>query len=99
MATLSRKTTPASEAARRTAEGGGDGDRAGDGAWGHADDLEGARGRKIECTPAFPTRKLQGLLVAAVHRHLRLQVARHVGVLAAKLLCGERRELTSLGSG
>ena len=56
-------------------------------------------GEKKSARPAFLLASLQGLLVAAVHRHLRLQVARHVGVLAAKLLCGERRELTGLGSG
>lgn len=59
--------------------------------------LEGEKKRHAP-PHSYSQASLQGLLVAAIHRHLRLQVARHIGVLAAKLLRGECREITGLGS-
>ena len=56
-----------------------------------ADDLEGARLQAKRVHEPILLASSQGLLVASVHPNLRLQVARHVGVLAAKLLRGEWR--------
>ena len=60
----------------------------------HADDLEGARLQTKRVHEPILLASSQGLLVATVHRHLRLQIARHVGVLAAKLLRGEWRNVS-----
>ena len=67
--------------------------------------LRGPLGVRFEPRPwlclraGVPARKLQVLLVAAVHRYLRLQICWHVGVLAADLLLIQRRAMAGLESG